>query len=582
MGLIYAARVSKISADLEISMPNLLATPIFLHRMVKLWYSIGTAFASAVFRLQHMQVGPSGSGKARFSNFYCVHTSPQIMDLKREDVESAAKLAHAHEFIPYLPNSYRTLVDDSLLSGGQMQRIAISRAVLRDTPILILDEATSSLDAESEHYNKAISTAKVCDRIVIMDSGKRKKKEIGTDLLSTWSSRIKLSDDVWLQYDESACWKSSLVASNFSVEQGWWNSRLLKASENGVGKLTASLTYHGWHLKTKERFIFKWGNLVEDDHPLPAVAEVDRSLYCSFPSSMVVVADEPAKAPDVIRPANKLNVVWHQYTETLKFFWRTVRAAVTGILGKVTVRHFAMLLESSENVLTDAIRLQLVSSPLVNPKFMLLYFSPDAKVQVADLDWIKIMPSEEIGTMEGDSQSVELLAGIHDGSTFDPSQYVYMNIHVHIEDQIVDLINDGSPSIGFIHGPYFIIHAKHFGVARLFVLSFQVTDKSNSKFLTVSDTCGGRNEDVQKDCITIAGDKNQDRVTGRVETASCVRVAEGGPSSRVLVDAEEMQQKDAIRVGLWLTVKFQLDIRYILINQSFILEAILTSALSFV
>ncbi|KAK6913412.1 hypothetical protein RJ641_023013 [Dillenia turbinata] len=54
-----------------------------------------------------------------------------------------------------------------------------------------------------------------------------------------------------LQYDESECWKTSLVSSNFSVEQGWWNSRILKASEYSVGKLTASLTHQGWHLKTK-------------------------------------------------------------------------------------------------------------------------------------------------------------------------------------------------------------------------------------------------------------------------------------------------------------------------------------------
>ncbi|KAK6928385.1 ABC transporter-like, ATP-binding domain, partial [Dillenia turbinata] len=113
-------------------------------------------------------------------------------DLKQEDVEGAAKLAHVHEFISSLPNGYRTLVDDSLLSGGQKQRIAIARAILRDTPILILDEATSALDAESEHYIKEViqalghncevkrtiiviahrlSTAKICDRIIVMDGG---------------------------------------------------------------------------------------------------------------------------------------------------------------------------------------------------------------------------------------------------------------------------------------------------------------------------------------------------------------------------------------------------------------------------
>ncbi|KAL1186436.1 hypothetical protein V6Z11_A01G177700 [Gossypium hirsutum] len=77
-------------------------------------------------------------------------------NIKQEDVEWAAKLAYAHDFITLLPNGYNTLVDDDLLSGGQKQRIAIARAILRDPTILILDEATSALDAESEHNVKGV------------------------------------------------------------------------------------------------------------------------------------------------------------------------------------------------------------------------------------------------------------------------------------------------------------------------------------------------------------------------------------------------------------------------------------------
>ena len=71
-----------------------------------------------------------------------------------EEVFKAAKLAHCHEFITTFPDGYGTYVGERgvKLSGGERQRVAIARAILKDAPILVLDEATSSLDSESERY----------------------------------------------------------------------------------------------------------------------------------------------------------------------------------------------------------------------------------------------------------------------------------------------------------------------------------------------------------------------------------------------------------------------------------------------
>ncbi len=108
-----------------------------------------------------------------------------------EEVIEASKLAHCDEFISKLRNSYDTLVGERgiKLSGGERQRVAIARAILRNSPILILDEATSSLDSESEKYIQEaldnltkdktviviahrLSTIKKVDRIVVLDKGK--------------------------------------------------------------------------------------------------------------------------------------------------------------------------------------------------------------------------------------------------------------------------------------------------------------------------------------------------------------------------------------------------------------------------
>lgn len=353
------------------------------------------------------------------------------------------------------------------------------------------------------------------------------------------------------------------------------------------------------------KLIFRRGNLVGKDHPLPAVAEVQLSLACSFPSTIVIIADEALNAPQILQSAvqanrtpvgirvspitvangrrirvssvgisdsgkpfansSSLDLRWELMgcqgmvlmddaysSSTAKSSWErflilqntsgecTIHATVVSFIDSIRHLDFTRIPESSMNSLTDSIQLQLVSTLRVSPEFSLLYFSLDARlnlsitggscfldtmvndtqivgvmqqspayhcshlmlapkslgsalvtvhdiglvppfvassaVQVADIEWLKITTGEYISIMEGNLQSLHFLAGVGEGWSFDSSQYIYMNIRVHIEDNMVELVDDYDFTFvgdGYVHAPNFTIRGTHLGVTIIYLSTVQ-------------------------------------------------------------------------------------------------------------
>jgi len=190
-------------------------------------------------------------------------------DASQSDLEDAARAANIHEFILGLPEGYKTIIGEKgiKLSGGQRQRLAIARALLRDTPILVLDEALSAVDAENEAVIQEaldrlmrgrttlilahrLSSVIDCDRILVLDGGKVTEQGRHAELMSRGGVYATLMAE---QAHSEERGRSDEVVPQKAVTEGiikaegltWYQviAALMKVILPWKGKLAATFTF---------------------------------------------------------------------------------------------------------------------------------------------------------------------------------------------------------------------------------------------------------------------------------------------------------------------------------------------------